>query len=176
MATATLPDLEAQTDARDPESIERLHDRLARELTQDERETRIQCRREARRQGPGLPAEILLDIAAHAEQTEARLRAQLTAAPPLGVAVSLVAARTFSNLRHLALDRIATHERSYRATLLGLREGLDAAHLLRAVAERAFRPQIQALCAELIRLREPMLAKAVDAVDWFADRPAFALH
>jgi hypothetical protein len=175
VSTTTLPD-PAGSATRDADAIERLHDKLCRELAQSEHDAHLQSRREAQRQGPGLPSEILLEIADHAEQTEARLRAQITSGQPIGAALSLVAAKLFSNLRYYAFDRMIAHERSYRATLLGLRHGLDAAHLLRATAERAFRPQIQTLCAELIRIREPMFVRAVAALDWFADHADLAIR
>lgn len=173
MATTTIPDLQVSPDAREQESLERLHDKLARELLQSERDAHLQTRREAKRQGPGVPTDLLLEIADHAEQTEARLRALIV--PPFSVAMSLFVAKTFSNLRYYAFDRMIAHERSYRATLLGLRHGLDAAYLLRAAAMRAFRPQTTNLCTELIRVREPLLQKAVDAVSWFAEHPQFAM-
>lgn len=173
VATTTIPDLRVSPDAREQETIERLHDKLAHELIQAEHDACLQSRREAKRQGPGKPAEILLEIADHAEQTEARLRALV--GQPISAALALIVAQAFTNVRYYAFDRMLSHERTYRATLLGLRHGLDAAHLLHAAAKRGFRPQTTNLCGELIRLREPMLAKAVDAVTWFADHPAFAL-
>lgn len=174
--TTTSPSLSTpRAAAPSRDAIEELHDRLLRELAESERETGLHCRHEAGRH-EGEVADILHEIAAHAEQTEARIRAQIASAPPIAELFTNAVSRTVSSIRTLGVDRVIAHERSYRATLLGVRQSLDTAHLLLAAAERAFRPQIKSLCEAMIAIREPLVARAADAMIWFVDHPSDALH
>ena len=92
-----------------------------------------------------------------------------------GHALGVLVADMFSNLRHYGVDRIIARERSYRATLLGLRHGLDATHLLRFASRGLGDDDVISFCDDLIAVREPSLARAVAALEWFAEQPEQAL-
>jgi len=66
-------------------------------------------------------------------------------------------------------------ERSYRATLLGLRHGVDLARLLHEVAMRGDDPALRELTRRICTEREVLLANAVDTLRWFAEQPRLAL-
>jgi hypothetical protein len=148
-----------------------LHDKLVRESTQAEHDAVIHGKREAHRQGPGAPADALLAIAAHAETIEAQLRAVTAANQPFGTAVALVVAKIFSNVREHVVDHVLAHERTYRATLLGMRHGLDAAILLRDVAGEAGRSELHDVLDAMVPRRSELLDDAVEALGWFAMYP-----
>ncbi|HEY6036059.1 MAG TPA: hypothetical protein VIV58_17405 [Kofleriaceae bacterium] len=152
----------------------RLYDKLARELLQSEHDAHLHGMREAQRQADR-PARAMLAIAYHAQRTELELRRLVVPHQPVGAMAALGVAKTFSHLRHFALDRLLAHERTYRATLLGMRHGLDAAHLLSAVADRARRGEVRDFCDRLIEERTPLIEAAVEVVGWFADHPRLAL-
>ena len=152
----------------------RLYDKLARELLQSEHDAHLHGMREAERQ-VDVPAREMMTIAYHAQRTEPELRRLVAERQPIGAMLALGVAKTFSHVRHFAFDHMLARERTYRATLLGMRHGLEAAYLLRAVADRARRTEVRDFCARLIMEREPMLQAAADAVAWFADHPKLAL-
>jgi hypothetical protein len=147
----------------------RLQQKLLRELAQSEYDAYLHTRREADRLGSCPPALVFLDISQHADGMRARLEALMEGNQSVGHALGTLVGRTFSNLRHYGVDRVLASERSYRATLLGLRHGLDATHLLRFVSRRLRTTDVSAFCDELISVREPSLARAVAALEWFAN-------
>jgi hypothetical protein len=147
-----------------------LYDKLAREVLQSEHDAHVHGFREAHRQD-GPPARILTTIAYHARRTEPELRRLVAARQPVAAVVALAVAQTLSSVRYFAADRLLARERTYRATLLGLRHGLDAAYLLRAAADRAQRSEVCDFCDRLIAERRPLLESAVEVVTWFADHP-----
>src|ERR1700742_875069 len=107
----------------DPRS--RLRDKLCRELAQAEHDARLHTRREAKRLGDCPPGNALLAIAEHADDVELAL-AKLTkhrVGPGLRLARAL--AKVFSGVRHFFVDRLVDRERTYRATLLGLKHGIN---------------------------------------------------
>ncbi len=56
--------------------------------------------------------------------------------------------------RYLVVDHLIDAERSYRATLLGLRHGLDVIRLLREVAERDGDRALALWCEDTLVERE----------------------
>jgi hypothetical protein len=153
----------------------RLYDKLSREVLQSEHDAHLHSFREAQRQD-GPPARILTTIGYHAQRTEPELRKLVTARQPFTAVLALAVAKAFSNVRYYAADHLLARERTYRATLLGLRHGLDAAYLLRAAADRAQRTEVHDFCDRLIAEREPLLNSAVEVITWFADHPSFAMQ
>ncbi|MFT3693789.1 MAG: hypothetical protein QM831_11650 [Kofleriaceae bacterium] len=144
--------------------------KLGREFLQAERDCRLHTRREARRQGRGAPADALLSIAAHADQVEPRIE-QLLGNASVGVLAARFVAHSFSDLRYGLVDRLMQRERTYRATLLGIRHGLDAGYLLTELALRSQFATSHAFLEEALEVRARMLAVAVQALAWFAEHP-----
>ena len=156
--------------------LQRLRAKLCRELAQSEHDARIHTTREADRLGRVAPAEQLRAIAAHAEQLRPRLEAVVGRRQPIGLRLGRAVGGMFSAMRHWLIDRALSGERSYRATLLGLRHGLDAARLLREVARREGLAELFELCDQLITERTVLLGVAERALTWFAVHPELAVQ
>jgi hypothetical protein len=154
---------------------QRLREKLCRELAQSEHDAVIQTAREAARLHVCPPAEKLRAIAAHAEHLRPRMNALMIREQPVGIRVGRLVGELFSGLRHLFFDRMLSAERSYRATLLGVRHGIDAAWLLRDVARREEQIRLFRFCDDLIAEREVLLRDAERALSWFADHPEIAM-
>jgi hypothetical protein len=157
-------------------ALHRLRTKLCRELAQSEHDAKLHCVREAKRLGEVPPAEALRAIATHANDLAPRLRWLMSADQPIGLGLGRAVASAFSSLRHYLFDRLIDAERSYRGTLLGLKHGLDVARLLRAVAHREGRLPLAQFCNELLAERRTLIDDAERALDWFAERPAFAVQ
>lgn len=155
--------------------LRRLREKLCRELAQSEHDAVIQSTREAARLRACPPAEKLRAIAAHAEHLRPRLDALMIPSQPIGIRLGRLVGEVFSGVRHFWVDRWWSAERSYRATLLGLRHGLDTAWLLRDVARREELIRLFRFCDDLIAEREVLLREAERALAWFADHPAVAM-
>jgi hypothetical protein len=154
-----------------------LEQKLLRELAQSEYDAYLHTQRQAARLGDCTPAEVCLEISGHAESTRPRLHALMEARDRrVGHALASFVGRIFSNLRHYGLDNVIANERSYRATLLGLRHGVEAARLLRFVSLRCGSDDVTVFCSELLSVREAQLDRAVAALEWFADHPELAAH
>ena len=155
----------------------RLREKLIRELAQSERDARIHTRREARRLGTTTaPAQAFLAIADHADATERQLVELAGRRRSFGVRLGHAVAGVFSGLRHLVFDRLIDTERSYRATILGLRHGIDVARLLHEVAMRERHAELQWFCSGLVIDRGILLDEAESALSWFAEYPDLALR
>lgn len=155
--------------------LHKLRTKLCRELAQSEHDAKLHTMREARRLGPVPPAVALRAIATHAEDQRPRFESLMRRQPAglqLGRAVGLV----FSTLRHYLFDRLIDTERSYRATLLGIKHGLDVARLLREVAVREGDPAIVRFCDELLVERTLLVEDAEKQLVWFAECPQQALR
>ena len=148
-----------------------LLEKLSRELTQSELDAERQTTREANRLGDVEPARRLRAIAAHAAHIRPRLNRIVHHNQPIGWEVARLVGELFSAARHFAVDRILSTERSYRATLLGVHHGIDAACLLRDVARREEHVRLHRYCDDMIAERETLLREAQHALVWFADHP-----
>ncbi len=155
--------------------LRRLREKLCRELAQSEHDAVVHTAREAARLRACPPAEKLRAIAAHAEYLRPRLDALLIPDQPFGIRIGRLVGEMFSGLRHLVADRVLSAERSYRATLLGLRHGIDVAWLLRDVTRREDNIRLFRFCDDLIAEREVLLREAERALVWFADHPSIAM-
>jgi hypothetical protein len=155
---------------------QKLREKLCRELAQSEHDAIVHCLREARRYGRQPPGQILRAVADHASQIRPALGRVWGERPPLGIRVGRAVGEAFSVLRHLAIDWIIDAERSYRATLLGLRHGLDAARLLRDVLVQQQDYDALRVCDELIAGRSELLTRVEDRLWWFAAHPDVALR
>lgn len=155
--------------------LHRLRAKLCREIAQSEHDAKLHTSREARRLGDVPPAAALRAIAEHSESLRPRFESLMSRDQRVGLRLGRTVAKMFSGLRHAFFDRLMDAERSYRATLLGLRHGVDAARLLREVAMRSSDVYLARFCQDLINEREPLLVQAEGALVWFAEQPARAL-
>lgn len=160
---------------RSMSDLHKLRTKLCRELAQSEHDAKLHTMREARRLGPVPPAVALRAIATHAEEHRPRLEALLRR-QPVGLRLGRAVGFMFSTVRHYVLDRVIDAERSYRATLLGLKHGVDVARLLREVADREGDTALVWFCDELLDERARLIENVEQQLAWFADRPHLALR
>jgi hypothetical protein len=158
------------------QAIQELREKLCRELAQSEHDAVVHCTREARRYGALPPGQAFRAIAAHAKENRPRLKAVWGAKQRLGIRAGRAVGEVFSMLRHAAVDWAIDAERSYRATLLGLRHGLDAARLLREVLIQQQDDDARRRCDQLIEGRDRLLSRAEHRLRWFAEHPEVALR
>ncbi len=156
--------------------LHKLCTKLCRELAQSEHSATVHPRREARRLGQVPPAAALLAIAQHAETQRPRFEALMVKRQPVGLRVGRGFGELFSSLRHALFDRLIDTERSFRATLLGLRHGVDVVRLLREVALRSGDSHLLQFCDEWLIERLCHLEHAERTLAYFADQPARALQ
>jgi hypothetical protein len=157
-------------------SIQRLREKLCRELAQSEHDAIIHCTREASRYGAQAPGQVLRVIADHARELRPRLEHLWGAKQPVGVRAARAVGELFSAVRHFAIDWMIDAERSYRATLLGLEHGVGVARLLREVFVQQQDYNALRVCDELLEGRTRLLARAADRLRWFAEHPDVALR
>ena len=72
-------------------------------------------------------------------------------------------------------DRMISAERSYRATLLGQRHGLDLVRSLRQVALAADDASLAMFCDGWIAQRTPLVEAVAARLSWFAANPDRAM-
>jgi len=144
---------------------------LMRELMQSEWSAVRHPRREASHFGAAPPAQALRAVADHAEKNIGELRAVARRHDlPIGrVAVAVGAA--MSALRHTIVDRMIERERSYRATLLGMRHGIDLVKLIRRIADDGGMVELAGFCTHWLEAREPLVERVESAMSWFASHP-----
>jgi hypothetical protein len=153
-----------------------LIDKLCRELAQAEHDAFLHCARQARQLGACPPAHALRAISEHAESTWPSYVEATSGRRGVGTRIGKLVARTLSATRHLAVDRIIDAQRAYRATLIGLKHGLDCARLLTEVAIRADEPELVRWLGATLPRRRELIASAEDAMEWFAEWPEVAVH
>jgi hypothetical protein len=156
------------------DDLQRLREKLCRELAQSERSATVHTAREARRLGEVWPAVTLRAISEHAEAIRPGLEG-LLARQPIGRRLGRAVGEAFSVVRHFLFDRLIDAERSFRGTLLGLRHGVDVVRLLREVGLRQLDHRLVRWCDEFLVDRMCLLEQAEQSLAWFAERPAKAL-
>jgi hypothetical protein len=157
------------------DDLQRLREKLCRELAQSELDATRHTSREARRLGDVPPAHALRSIAEHADQLRPRFEALVKPDQPVGVALGRGVGEVFSALRHFVFDRMIDTERSFRGTLLGLRHGIDLTRLLREVALRQADAALLQYCDQFLVERASLLEHAEQRLAWFAEHPEIAL-
>ena len=157
------------------QDLQRLHNKLCRELAQSEHDAVIHTAREADRLGSIAPAEALRAISAHARELAPRIN-ELLVDQPVGRTLGRLVGEMFSTLRHYGFDRMIDTERSFRATLLGLRHGVDCVRLLREVGVCGNDADLTRFCDRYLLERQALLERAEQTLAWFAERPSQALQ
>jgi len=144
---------------------------LMRELFQSERSAMKHPRRQADRLGGGPPAQALQAVSEHAARSYGDLCAMASAGDLASSRGGRVIGSLLSTARHVVLDRAVDAERSYRATLLGLRHGVDVVKLVRKVADASGRVELAGFCTRWLGEREPLVERVEAAMGWFAEHP-----
>jgi hypothetical protein len=157
------------------EASQKLREKLCRELAQSEHDAVVHCSREARRYGMLLPGQVFRAVAAHAKEIRPQLET-LWGKQALGIRAGRAVGEAFSTVRHAAVDWVIDAERSYRATLLGLRHGHDAARLLREVLVQQQDEHGRRVCDRLIAGRARLLSEVEHGLRWCAEHPDTALR
>jgi hypothetical protein len=145
---------------------------LLGELARAERSAIRRLRKQAHRVGDGEPfAETMLRAARHAERSLAEFE---RSARGWRQRARAAFEQVLATLRGGLADLLVNHERSYRATLLGLRSAIDCAVLTQAVAQRAGRPDLAGFCGRWLDERRRLAAECERQLAWFAFHPQFA--
>ncbi len=144
---------------------------LYRELFQSERSAMKHPRREAERLGSGPPAQALTAVSDHAKSSFAGLCAAARASDLPVSRAGMFLGSLLSTARHVVLDRAVEAERSYRATLLGMRHGIDVMKLIRKVADASGRVELAGFCTRWLDERAPLVDRVETAMGWFAEHP-----
>lgn len=152
------------------QDLHELRATLCGELAQSELDAQLHPRREARRLGDIPPAHALLAIAEHARELQPRFDALMVKRQPKPPHLGRAFGKMFSALRHAIVDRLIADERSYRATLLGLRHGVDCTRLLREVALCEGDYHLVRFCDELLVERLALIERAEQTLAYFAER------
>jgi hypothetical protein len=150
---------------------------LFAELFQSERSAELHPAREASRLGDETaPARALRAVSQHARSVRGELR---ELARERDLSVTQAGRRIgdlFSWVRRFVSDGVMEEERSYRATLLGMRHGIDLVELVRGTAESADDAELAAWCTEWLNVREPLVEEVRAQLAWFAWHPEQALR
>jgi len=152
----------------------RLRETLMREVFQAERSAESHCTQEAGRLGGSTPASALRAVALHANRINHELPAVARAHKLPASGGGRLLGRALSLLRTAVIDRTVEEERSYRATLAGLRHGIDVVRMLQHVADASGEVTLGGFCAAWLAEREPLVADVAKAMRWFAHHPAAA--
>ena len=81
-----------------------------------------------------------------------------------------------SQLRDKILDRLIQSERSYRATLLGIRHGVDLVVSLRHASEAVGNEHIFDFCESWLVQRNVLMERVEEELVWFSRHPDAAVH
>jgi hypothetical protein len=84
--------------------------------------------------------------------------------------------KLFSVIRDRLGDRTLRRERSYRATLIGLRHGVDLVQLMLDVARQAGHAELVSFFEHWLSKRTPLVEAVARELQWFAERPSVALE
>lgn len=168
--------LQNEARRRVPNPHRELLESLFVELFQSERSAEVHPPVEAVPLGDAAPARALRAVSQHALSTREEL---MEHARRRGLPHSRGGRRigdAFSWGRRLFTDPNMELERSYRATLLGMRHGLDLVKLLRAAAESSDDAELAAWCTEFLAVREPLVEEVCSQLAWFGWHPERALQ
>jgi hypothetical protein len=147
---------------------------LMTELFQSERSALVHPRREADRLGSAPPAQAMRAVSEHAGRMGDDLRA-VARGSDLGVSrIGVAIGSVLSTMRAMVADRLVDRERSYRATLLGMRHGVDLVKMIQRVADAAGVVELGGFCARWLEERQPLVERVEQAMGWFAEHPVQA--
>ncbi len=145
------------------------------ELIQSERSAEILPRREASRLEDSAPARALRSVSQHALSVRDELH-EIACSRGIRIAAGRKVGELFSLARAWFADAMMEEERAYRATLLGMRHGLDLVKLLRATAESSDDDILAGWCTEWLGVREPLVEEVCNQLAWFGWHPETAIQ
>jgi len=158
------------------ENAETLARTLMHEFFQTETSAVQHCRREALRYGVAPPAAALVAVADHAAEVLKQLPALAAKTNLPASKLGMTTGAFFSQMRDKIVDRVMQSERSYRATLLGIRHGVDLVTSLRAVAEVQGSATLVDFCDGWLNKRNLLMERVHDELSWFGDHPELAVR
>jgi hypothetical protein len=167
---ATTSD-EAASQRPSPEELTSLLATLWEEFNQTERSAKRHPAREAERLEGTAPAFALRAVSEHAARVLGELDTMAWVENLSSGRVGRAVGELFSNARELVSDRMMDAERSYRASLLGMRHGVDIVKLVREVARTSGRLELDEYCTKWLAERQPLIAAVEHAMAWFATHP-----
>jgi hypothetical protein len=144
---------------------------LFHELAQTERSAEIHPPREADRLGDVPPARPLRALAEHAKQVRSQVAELAHAREVRGTKIGSAVGDLFSIVRRAITDPMMDAERSYRATLLGMRHGVDLVKLMRVTADAGGDAELVLFCDEWLSVREPLVEDVCEQLEWFGWHP-----
>ncbi|MDQ3033009.1 MAG: hypothetical protein M3Y87_11365 [Myxococcota bacterium] len=174
MATRTERKADSRRRELNPHRV--LLESLLAELFQSERSAEIHPPKEASRLGDSAPARALRAVSQHARSVRAELRELARERDLKATEGGSKLGDLFSWARRTLSDGMMEEERSYRATLLGMRHGLDLVKLVRSTAESADDGELAGWCTEWLSVREPLVEEVCSQLAWFGWHPERALH
>lgn len=149
---------------------------LTRELFQTEVSASRHSRREANRLPESRPANALNAVAQHADLALKELK-DLAQKQDLPVsAFGGILGEAFSQIREHVADHMLEGERSYRATLLGMRHGMDAVRMFGLAAKHGGFPDLAGWAERWLAIRAPLVHEVEQQLEWFAEHVAKARH
>jgi hypothetical protein len=144
---------------------------LWEEFNQTERSAKRHPAREAERLDGTPPAVALRAVSEHATRVLTELDTVAWVENLSSGTIGRAVGELFTNAREMVTDRIMDAERSYRATLLGMRHGVDLVKLVREVARARGRMELDEFCTRWLAERQPLVAGVEHAMAWFATHP-----
>ena len=155
----------------DTEAHHELLRKLFREFTQTERSASRHARREAERYGSEAPAQALRAVAEHAERARREIADLARRCDLSGNTVGALVGESLSLVRELIVDQLVDAERSFRGTLVGIRQGTDLVDLIRRVADASGQVEIGGFCTRWLEERQPLVDQVARELGWFARHP-----
>lgn len=157
-------------------SEQRLLRRLCHELYQTEMSASVHPLREARRLGNNPPSAAMAACAHHAQAVLKQLprcteHDRIMGRSYIGQIVGLA----FSLVRRMGIDWALGPERSYRASLLGLRHGIDLVRELEPLARQMHDDALADWCTQWLKVRVPLVETVERHLSWFIKHPDEAL-
>lgn len=148
---------------------------LLPEVFQTEESALLHPQREANRLAGTPPAASMLAVSAHAKEALVNLRRLAEARGHEAAEGGTTIGKIFSVLRDFGTDLFLSSEKSYRATILGIRHGLGVFMFLEDAAIASGDQELADYCAEWLAKRTKLTEAVEHDLAWFADHPDVAL-
>lgn len=149
---------------------------LLPEVVQAEQSVVAHCSREAARLGTVSAGLAMRAVANHAKLAVPRLRELAVARGNEPGRGGTTVGRFLSSVVEIGGDVVVSQERSYRATLLGIHQGVDAVLLLEDAAIAGSDQPLADFCGRWLRERTRLVGEVERDIAWFAANPDEALR
>lgn len=144
---------------------------LVHELFQTEQSAVEHPRIEADRLGDVPPALALREVSVHAARALAELPSLMRRSDLVVSRGGRLVGSAFSRIRDYFADLLLSREKSYRATLLGMRHGVDLVEMVATLARSDGDLELADWCDRWISGRRPLVEAAARELAWFAEHP-----